>query len=49
MATVQVVRPAAGSEGHNNNAGRVTFGAFSFGDEPGPDGDGVLAVVTLTA
>lgn len=29
-------------------AGRVTLGAFSFGSAPGPDGDGVLAVITLT-
>lgn len=29
--------------------GHALFGAFSFGDSPGPDGSGVLAVVTLTA
>ncbi len=28
-------------------AGRALFGAFSFGDPPGPDGSGVLAIVTL--
>ncbi len=30
-------------------AGRALFGAFSFGDAAGPEGDGVLAVVTLAA
>jgi len=29
--------------------GRALFGAFSFGDAPGPNGNGVLAVVTLVA
>ncbi|MBC8254744.1 MAG: hypothetical protein H8E35_12070 [Ardenticatenia bacterium] len=33
----------------DNAAGAVTFGGFSFGDQPGPSGDGVLAVVTWTA
>lgn len=28
--------------------GRALFGAFSFGEARGPDGDGVLAVVALT-
>jgi len=32
----------------DQTAGRVTLGAFSFGSAPGPDGDGVLAVITLT-
>ena len=31
----------------DNEAGRVTFGAFSFGSQPGADGGGALAVVTL--
>jgi hypothetical protein len=31
----------------DNTAGRTTFGAFSFGLTAGPDGSGVLAVVTL--
>ena len=31
----------------DNEAGRVTFGGFSFGNLPGPDGSGALAVVTL--
>ena len=33
----------------DNDAGTVTFGAFSFGDQPGPNGNGVLAILTLTA
>ncbi|MGA9347305.1 MAG: cohesin domain-containing protein [Anaerolineae bacterium] len=32
-----------------NEAGKVSFGAVSFGEAPGPDGSGVLAVVSLTA
>jgi len=32
----------------DNEAGRVTFGAFSFGSQPGPDGNGALAIVTLS-
>ena len=32
-----------------DDAGTITFGGFSFGDQPGPDGDGVLAILTLTA
>jgi len=31
----------------DNEAGRVTFGAFSFGSQLGADGGGALAVVTL--
>ena len=31
----------------DNEMGRVTFGAFSFGDQPGPSGNGVLATLTL--
>lgn len=30
-------------------AGRALFGAFSFGNAAGPEGDGALAVVTLAA
>lgn len=30
-------------------AGKVTYGAFSFGDSAGPEGSGPLAVITLTA
>jgi len=33
----------------DEEAGRVIFGAISFGVGPGPDGRGTLAVVTLTA
>jgi len=33
----------------DNQAGTLTFGAFSVGDEPGPDGDGVLATVLMQA
>jgi len=33
----------------DNDMGTVTFGAFSFGSEAGPSGDGVLAILTLTA
>ena len=33
----------------DNDAGEMTFGAFTFGENPGPDGDGVLAIVTFTA
>ena len=33
----------------NNGAGTTTFGAFSFGDQPGPDGLGALALVRLKA
>ena len=33
----------------DNVAGKVAFGAISFGVGPGPDGRGTLAVVTLTA
>ena len=33
----------------NNGAGTTTFGAFSFGDQPGPDGSGALALVRLKA
>ena len=29
--------------------GRLTYGAFTLGQQPGPDGDGVLAVVTFQA
>ena len=29
--------------------GRVGFGGFSFGGQAGPDGDSVLATITLTA
>lgn len=33
----------------DNQAGKVTFGAWSLGDQPGPNGTGVLAVVSFTA
>ena len=33
----------------DNDAGTVRFGAFSFGDLQGPDGDGALSILTLTA
>jgi len=33
----------------DNDAGEMTFGAFTFGANPGPDGDGVLATITFTA
>ena len=33
----------------DNGAGKVTFGAFSFGEQAGPNGSGALAVVSLTA
>jgi subtilisin family serine protease len=33
----------------DNDAGTVTFGGFRFGSEAGPSGDGVLAIITLTA
>jgi len=32
----------------DNVAGTITFGAFSFGDPPGPDGSGVLATVSFS-
>jgi len=33
----------------DNEMGTMRFGAFSFGDQLGPDGDGVLTAITLTA
>lgn len=33
----------------DNQNGKVTFGAFSFGAQAGPDGTGVLAIINLTA
>ena len=33
----------------DNDAGEMTFGAFTFGGNPGPDGDGVLATIIFTA
>ena len=33
----------------DNDAGTITFGGFSFGSQPGASGDGVLAILTLTA
>ena len=33
----------------DNDTGTMRFGAFSFGDLQGPDGDGALAILTLTA
>lgn len=32
----------------DNVAGKVTYGAFSFGGNPGPNGNGLLATVTFT-
>jgi len=32
----------------NNEAGTVTFGGFSFGSQPGPDGSGVLATISFS-
>ena len=32
----------------DNDAGMATFGAFSFGEPPGPDGSGVLATLFLS-
>jgi len=32
----------------DNDAGTMTFGTFSFGSQPGANGDGTLAIVTLT-
>jgi hypothetical protein len=32
----------------DNTAGKLTFGAFSFGSDPGPDGNGTLATVKFT-
>jgi hypothetical protein len=32
----------------DNNAGKVTFGGFSFGTPAGPGGSGVLATITFT-
>ncbi len=33
----------------DNQAGKVTFGVVTFGSDPGPDGTGDLALITLTA
>ena len=33
----------------DNEAGRVTFGAWSLGQQPGPDGTGELATISFTA
>jgi len=48
--------PFLGSTGRNVSevgptfgSGSVTYGAFTFGAEPGPNGDGVLAILTLQA
>jgi hypothetical protein len=32
----------------DNDAGRLTFGAASYGSNPGPEGTGTLALITLT-
>ena len=32
----------------NNETGTVTFGGFSFGDQPGPDGSGMLATISFS-
>ncbi len=34
---------------NNSNPGKVTFGGASFGSNPGPDGNGILAQVTFTS
>jgi len=50
--------PFLGSTGRNtaivgpnidNGSGLVRFGAFSYGSQPGPVGDGDLAMITMTA
>lgn len=50
--------PFLGSTGRNtaalgpeidNEAGLVRYGAFSYGSQPGPGGDGTLVTITLTA
>jgi hypothetical protein len=33
----------------DNSAGKLTFGAFSFGSQPGPNGTGTLATITFAA
>ena len=33
----------------DSQAGRLRYGAFSFGSQAGPDGDGALAIITMTA
>ena len=33
----------------DNQTGKVTFGVVTFGSDPGPDGTGDLALITLTA
>jgi len=33
----------------DNNTGKLTFGAFTFGGNAGPNGDGTLATITFTA
>lgn len=40
---------SVGEVGPTFGAGSVTYGAYSFGDGPGPNGDGVLATITLQA
>jgi hypothetical protein len=49
--------PFLGSTGNNvsalgplldNNTGKVTFGGFSFGANPGPNGSGTLAMIKFT-
>jgi PKD repeat protein len=50
--------PFLGSTGRNvsplgptidNSGGKLTFGAFSFGTQPGPSGCGVLSTIEMTA
>jgi len=50
--------PFLGSTGRNtatvgpeidNGTGLLRYGAFSYGSQPGPDGDGALAIITMTA
>ncbi len=33
----------------DDNGGILSFGGYTFGDKPGPNGDGVLAAITFTA
>ena len=43
------VLPVPGLPTIDNDAGRLAFGAFSFGTQPGPDGRGALAKATIIA
>jgi general secretion pathway protein D len=57
QATDVTLGPFLGSTGRStgvvgpiidNTAGRVAFGAFSFGSQPGPSGTGTLATITFS-